>query len=65
MIVHVKMYCCVSQFRLVIGFSNYLQVVSTINYYIISALDNVQSLNAHQSLQSICTSLHGFITQEL
>jgi hypothetical protein len=51
------------RFGLVIGIINHLQVVTTINYYIIAALHNLQSL--HNNLQSICTSLHRFITQEL
>jgi hypothetical protein len=47
-----QMYCRVSQwlrpgFRLVIGVINNLQVITTINYYIIAALHNVKSLHAN------------------
>jgi hypothetical protein len=48
-------------FGLVIGFINHFQVITTINYYTIAALHNLQSL--HTNLFSPnCTSLHGFIT---
>jgi hypothetical protein len=45
-------YCHVSQwlrrgFGLVIGFINNLQVVTTINYYTIADLHNVQSLHTN------------------
>jgi hypothetical protein len=47
-----RSYCHVSQclrrgFRFVIGFIGYLQVITTINYYIIAALHNVQSLHTN------------------
>jgi hypothetical protein len=41
----------VSVFGLVIGFINNLQVVTTINYYTIAALHNIQSL--HTNLLSL------------
>jgi hypothetical protein len=34
-------------FGLVIGFINNLQVVTTLNYYVIAALRNLQSLNTN------------------
>jgi hypothetical protein len=36
-----------TRFGLVIGFINNLQVVTTINYYTIAALHNVQSLHTN------------------
>jgi hypothetical protein len=48
----VKLYCHVSQwlktgFGLVIGFTNHLQVVTTINYYTIADLHILQSLHTN------------------
>jgi hypothetical protein len=51
-------------FGLVIGFFNNLQVVTTINYYTIAALHNLQSLHTNL-FKSICTSIQAFIIQEL
>jgi hypothetical protein len=47
-----KEYCHVSQslktgFGFVIGFINNLQVITTINYYTIAALHNLQSLHTN------------------